>query len=346
MIYSGLPLNGYRTDKDNKNAQLNNLGGLQMSILDDFLKGRTRLGDMQMFYQSEGMEDQRERYQRTQDYYLCIGSLLFMGLALWIQTHSLWIAFFSMVGSLGSFVWANLVYRIILNFFSFGDPQALAGFVIAQLGAFHVVYLTHVFRQACQIRELQTAEARLSTMVATAHRTILTTSVVMMISFFVSAASGFVVAVNFAVFCGLLSIISYLSAVFFLPAVIITWYSFWSRISCSSKQRSEDISTAQLPMSNGRTSVASLSNSASPGSSKKISKTPLYSFFTGPYVFKFVAHPVLRWLLISASAVIVAAFLIASCVQLSLNISQVCIFLCQYRVSLTCIAYSLEGCYK
>eukprot|EP00047_Mylnosiga_fluctuans_P000747 m.201044 g.201044 ORF g.201044 m.201044 type:complete len:1056 (+) comp10103_c0_seq9:60-3227(+) len=313
MVYSGLPLTGYRTDKDSTGEQLSLLGKLQMDAMDSYLTDRGSLGDMKMVYQSEGMQERRETSQRGTDYLIAIGSLVFMGLALLIQTHSAWIAVFTMINALCAYAWANLIYRIILQFRSYGDPQALAGYLVAQLCAVFAVYMTHVFRQACNVPELQTAEARLGTMLRTTHRTILTVCLVMMLAFFVSAASSYVVVVNYCVFCGVLCITSYISTMVFTPAIIVTWYTYWSaRYNCLAK------STARVSLSvNTRASTSSAPALPSP-----LARTPLQAFFKGHYVNSFVAHPVLRWLLISASVIIVGAFLIAAAVLLGVSRSQ------------------------
>ena len=336
MVYSGLPLHGFRTEKDNTFVQLNQLADLQTQLLNDFLKSHTALGDMKMYYQSEGMEWRAESWQRTQDYSLGIGSILFLFFALWIQTRSAWIAFFSLVGALGSFVWANLVYRIVLNFHSFADPQALAGYVAAFLGAFHTVYILHLFQQATQLTRLQTEEARLGTTMKTGHRVVITVTLVLALAFFVSAASSFVVVMNYAVFCGVLCFTSYLSAVLYLPSVIITWHLFWSRITVSSilncnltvlrATLTSNFGTdaaKDVQMSRGEIMGTDVIGAVKPTNRGRGHKVPLQRFFRGIYVDFFLAHPMLRWLLISASVIIVAAFLIAAAIRLHTDVNQV-----------------------
>jgi len=323
MMYSGLPLSGYRTDKHSTDEQLASLGQLQGSILGDFLKDRSSMGDLELFYQSTGIEKRGERMQRTIDYYLAIGSIIFLGLAIWFQTTSLWIAINTLIGALGSFVWANLVYRIVLNFYSFSDPQALSGFVVALLCSAHTVYLLHLFRKASETPSADEKDtgALLSTAMLSGHRTVLTTCLVMSLAFFVSAASSFKIVLNFSVFNGLLCLSSYLTIVFFTPTVFATWHITWSRYSigktlkrlCFCKKPSHEDN-------NNNNSSNNLNNSTN---STLFTYTKLLeNFFRGKYVDYFVGNGALRWLIISASLIIVAAFLIAAAVRLRTDNNQ------------------------
>lgn len=313
MVYSGLPLSGFRTNKDQVSVQTQQMTILHTSVFDSFLSGRATLGDMEMVYNSDGLAESAETNQRNQDYCLLIGSLLFLWIVLWIQTQSLWVAVLTLIGAFGSYLWANLLYRIILNFYSFSDPQALASLVVAVVASYHTVYLMQAYTRALSIPGLS-SEAQLSTALAGAHKHFLTVNSVLALSFFVSAASNFKTVMDFSVFCGLLSITSYISACIYLPTVIFTWSQYWSKVIIWKK--------SMFFRKFNHTTSQSGSVSGMPSSNPKL-HVPMQGFFKKPYVDRFITHPVLRWLLISAAMVTVLIFLIAAAVQLRVNQNQV-----------------------
>eukprot|EP00048_Salpingoeca_helianthica_P002172 m.55152 g.55152 ORF g.55152 m.55152 type:complete len:1101 (-) comp11947_c0_seq1:29-3331(-) len=314
MAYSGLPLAGFRNDQQARAQQLSALGKMQATLLGPFLRERTGLGDLEMFYHSDGIEEKSEAAQRTLDYYLTIGSLFFMLFALWLQTMSLWVSFFTLVGALGSYAWANLVYRIVLNCFSFSDPQTLSGFLIALLSGALSVYLIHLYRRLTDVTSdslhaavnvPRDAGALLATVMSAGHRMVGVVCIVMALAFFLSAASSFVVVRTFSLFAALTCLATYLTTMLFLPTVIATWANSFRGVSMR----------VLIKKLVGR------STTRRPSAFTPITKS-LEKFFRTKYLESFIAHRVLRWLLISASMVVVAAFLIAAAVRLRVDQNQ------------------------
>lgn len=317
MVFSGLPLAGFRTSKDQVAQQLQQLSSLHCGTFESFFADRGSLGDMEFVYHSDGLQGNAERAQRNSDYFLLIGSLLFLWIALWIQTQSLWLSSMSLFGAFGSYVWANLLYRIILNFFSYSDPQALSCLVVAVISSYHTVYFLQTFVRTMAVPGL-TLEAQLSTALGMAHKHFLTVNSVVALSFFVCAASNFKTVTNFSVFCGLLAITSYLSACIFVPTVFATWAHYWVNINLFKK----NFLFARFGSQQTKVSLASSAPVLEPRSSNVPVRVPMQNFFRKIYVDRFVTHPVLRWLLISAALIVVLIFLIAAAVQLRVDKNQ------------------------
>ena len=167
MFYSGYPLPGYNNIEESRQDQQAAMKQLHVDQLSDFLADRSTVGDMDMYYSSDGIEEHDTHEQRRRDLLLLIGSLLFAFVFLFLQFESLWLTFWTLFAGFGNYIWGNMVYRIVMNVHFFGLPQALSCIFVFVLTAIFANYFLDAFREA---HVHQTAASRMSISSISGHK--------------------------------------------------------------------------------------------------------------------------------------------------------------------------------
>lgn len=302
MFFNGLPLPGFRTVADASATQATQMGNLQSRVYGDILRAHAKVGDMAMYYTSSGLESIAQDTQRTQDFYLLIGSLLLLSCGLYVQCRSLWVTMLSVIGAAGTFLWANLVYRVLLNFASFSDYQVLSTLLLGLQAAFFSSIMFHPFAAAA--RHGRSLPACLQSACSSTSSVCMMVASIGTLSFFVCAATPFRSVQSFVVFCGVLTMTSYISARIYLPTVLATWHvPVWKTRSFRLMHTKRDVATALSEIETNQKFVP--------------------NFFRETFVESFIAHPAIRWFLISSSLILASIFLIAFAISLRVDQNQV-----------------------
>ncbi len=161
------------------------------------------------------------------------------------------------------------------------------------------------------------------------------TSLTTAMAFAVSASSPFLAVYSFGAFSCVLVVVNYLSVVIFFPTVVVTYHLYWERYKVRSDLEAKHDQTdppaflsklfskheqflildpaclpAQCCCCCPRRDVPRATHPSSVPLQKAGSgrRHPVVRFFHGPY-FRFITHPVWRWVILVAYAALLAVFI-------------------------------------
>ena len=304
-LVMGWPLRGFVNTTDRKNAQIELIEQFEV---DEYKKMSENyysngVGEMGFFFGSNYLLTATIMSQVFIDMCLAIGSLVFIVGFVIFQTGSCWVSLFAVLSIMTSFLGANLIYRIVLDYRYLGIFHVLTVFIILGIGADDVFVFFDTWKESRQYKYKSLAH-RMSDVYRKASLAMLFTSVTTAMAFIVSATSPFVVISSFGVFAGILVVVNYLSVVIFFPTVVITYHLYWEKYKCccccqtSMELNSSEDLKAGKPKSNF-----------------------LVRFISGPY-YNFVTHKIYRWVVIVCFAALVVVSLVFA-VQLEINEEEV-----------------------
>ena len=299
-IYLGMPLKGYKNDSD---RTLDQIDDIQKFTVKHFKPLGTKYfaegaGEMDFFYSSLTLLFDAIKSLVFRDMSLVIGSICFIMLFLLFQTGSFWVSGWAVLSIMTGFSGANLIYRIALDFRYFGIFHVLAIFILLCIGAddVFVFYDTWKFSAHYQYKSLA---HRLSDCYRKAAGAMLYTSLTTAVAFAVSAASPLLGISTFGLFSALLIVVNYISVIVFFPTVIVTYHIYWENYKCCCCCPRDASSVADV-------------NDPVPTTSKKKKNGKRHNvvvrFLGGPY-FRFITHPVARWLILLCFALLVSGAL-------------------------------------
>ena len=200
---------------------------------------------MDLYFSGESIIEKAQADGRTFGLYLMIGSLLVAFVALWIYTSSFMLSFMFLYHLLCTYVWANLIYRIIINFHTFSLNHVLAIYVIGSISIVHFIhYMSTWLSPAC--RALTDPAAKMTFVYLRCKRTLWVTSLVAAASLFVSSSSNLVAVMTVDVFMGLLVFVNYISATVFFPSFMLVWGTHFEKrnIFCKTTVALDNSATA------------------------------------------------------------------------------------------------------
>ncbi len=271
-----------------------------------------------MLYSSSALVQEATKNGRNFGFFMMIGSLLtaFFGIALY--TRSLFLAFNYLLHLVDVYAATCLVYRIILNLHYFSVYQYTSVFVVAAISIVHFfLYFTTYFSPAC--KAVEGIENKLVFIHMRCRRIVLATTVVSLLSLFVTSSSPLLVVMTVDVFAGVLVLINYFTFNLLFPPALVLWaveFENRSLLPCLRKRPPTIPTSADAD--------AAPSSPAKQGR-KKFSLTV---FFGTDYVNKFLLTPAARWLAGAAFIVLVVAFLIIAIVRTNIDRQQVlCVLL-------------------
>ena len=203
--------------------------------------------------------------QASKDILLALGSVTFIFCFIIYHTKSLWISTFAVMSIGSSFLAANMIYRIVLDFRYFGLFHIIAIFIILGIGADDLFVFIDVWKNSA-FNSYQSLAHRLSDAYKRSIFSMFITSLTTVIAFFASSFSPLLPAKSFGVFAGLLVIVNYISVVFFFPTVVIMhhiyfkdckWpcFSYVRILCCFSKRKSTNRKTNSKPNKDNKRAV-------------------------------------------------------------------------------------------
>ena len=297
-IFLGMPLEGYKNETDRDDDQLDEIEDF---MVDNFKPIGKRYfsdgaGDMEFFYGSMSLLLNAIKSLVVRDISLVFGSIAFIVLFLLFQTGSIWVTGWGVFSIISGFLGANLIYRIVLDFVYFGIFHVLAIFILLCIAADDIFVFYDTWKFSAHHRYPSVAH-RLSDCYRKAGGAMLYTSLTTAIAFAVSASSPLLAISTFGLFSALLILVNYISIIVFFPTVVVSYHFIWENYKCC------------CCCPRGESSVADVNDTA-PEANTKDSKgpNPVVRFFGGPY-FRFITHPVARWVILAFFAVLVAVSL-------------------------------------
>ena len=223
IVPLGYPLNA---DSDIKRMEKT----MQEFLVDSFkpmvLKLKSETKQFDLVYWSYLLFKSDLAKQALTDAVLAIGSLLFIYGFIIYHTKSLWISSFGVMSIFISFLAANMIYRIALDFRYIGFFHIIAIFIILGIGADDVFIFLDVWKNTAYNIYPSLAH-RLSDAYRRAVVSMFVTSLTTAIAFFASAFSPLLPARSFGVFAGLLVIVNYISVVLFFPCVVVVHHIYF-----------------------------------------------------------------------------------------------------------------------
>ena len=272
VIPLGYPL---RDVKENKQMEAEMQKFLKNSFKPLILKLKSETKQFDLVYWSYLLFMLDIAAQASKEMLLTVGSLIFIFSFMVFHTKSLWISSFAVLSIGSSFLAANMIYRIVLDFRYFGLFHIIAMFIILGIGADDLFVFLDVWKNTA-FNSYPSLAHRLSDAYKRSSISMFITSLTTVIAFFASSFSPLLPAKTFGVFAGLLVIVNYISVIIFFPTVVIMYHIYfaqfkWPCLSCCPvrKRQSEDQNTpSDNTVSNGTRSPceASLSCTAQSGS--------------------------------------------------------------------------------
>ena len=202
--------------------------------------------------------------QALKEILLAIGSISFIFCFIVYHTKSLWISTFAVMSIGTSFLAANMIYRIVLDFRYFGLFHIIAIFIILGIGADDLFVFLDTWKNTA-FNCYPSLAHRLSDAYKRSVFSMFITSLTTVIAFFASAFSPLLPAKSFGVFAGLLVIVNYISVMIFFPTVVIMHHIYfekcrWPCLSCCGlccctckRGSTEKTSENKTSLSNGTT---------------------------------------------------------------------------------------------
>ncbi|XP_067682304.1 protein dispatched homolog 1-like [Haliotis asinina] len=254
-------------------------------------KTETGVGGMAFIFTSTSLFTYDVERQVIFDLLLAGGSFGFIFLFMLIQTQSLLITGLAVLSVLTSFLGANLIYRIVLDFQYFGIFHVLSIFIILGIGADDVFVYFDTWRATAHENHA-TLEERVSSCYKRAAKAMFATSLTTMIAFFVNAVSPLLAVSSFGLFSGILVLVNYISVITFFPTVVVMHHKHWENwtwpcFRCCKKTR--EISPSH-DLKDGKR------------------KHPIVRFFRGIF-FSFVSHKIMKCFLVLLCAIVLSVFI-------------------------------------
>ena len=295
-IFMGMPLKGYKNETDRDEDQLDEIEDF---MVDNFKPiGKKYFSDgagyMEFFYGSMSLLINATEELVIRDISLVFGSISFIVLFLMFQTGSVWVTLWGVFSIISGFPGANLIYRIVLDYVYFGIFHVLAIFILLCIGADDIFVFFDTWKYSAH-HSYPSVAHRLSDCYRKAGGAMLYTSLTTAIAFAVSASSPLLAIGSFGLFSALLILVNYISIIVFFPTVVVSYHFFWEKYKCCCCCPRDESSVADVNDTESHT---------------KESKGPniVVRFFGGPY-FRFITHPVERWVILGFFAALVAGSL-------------------------------------
>ena len=288
----GFPLEGFTNDEDRVDDQQE----LVKTFMKDTLYNNAEkffedgVGNMEYFYNSQTFLQIYIQSLVFQDLALIAGSFTFIFLFMWFQTGSLWITWFAIFSIITAFCASNLVYRIALDFRYFGIFHVLALFILLGIGADDVFVFFDTWKESSH-HSYKSLAHRISDCYRRSAFAMLYTSLTTAVAFVVSATSPFLAVSTFGIFAALLVVVNYISVITYFPCVVVMYEIYFNKYicCCCGVRKTQIMDISSQPDNEHR-------------------KNPFVRFFRGPY-YRFVTHKVIRWVIVSVYAVLLAVFI-------------------------------------
>ena len=305
LMITGWPLEGYDSTLSQKDEQTEKLDS---TIVDAFAvklaqKYKTGFPSIDFFYYNRAVYVDAIKRQVVYDFLLAGGSMLFIFLFMWMQVGSIWITSWAMFSILSSFVAANFIYRVILDYRYFGVFHVLSVFIILGIGADDVFVFMDSWKQSGDMN-FPSLVTRLSYVYRRAASAMFVTSFTTMVAFLSSTLSPLLAVSTFGTFSALLVFVNYCSVILFLPCVVLVHelHRKGKCCFCCSIRKP----TAAVHPSNS-TSDRELPDAGRPRPQTKIQR--INTFLKGSYFEKCIRHGVFRWVVFFTFAAMFATFL-------------------------------------
>ena len=195
-------------------------------IQDEFqplLNGYLSIEQFQFLYYNEPLMLADGKLQAYKDMKLAIGSTVFIFTFILFHTRSLWITCLGVFSIVCSFVEANFIYRVVIDFRYFGFFHVLSMFIILGIGADDLFVFWDAWK-ASGLRHFPTLAHRLDETYRKSSISMLVTSLTTMVAFATSALSPLLAVKSFGVFSAVLVIIDYISVVTFFPTIVVIYH--------------------------------------------------------------------------------------------------------------------------
>ena len=294
-IFLGVPLIGYSNETDRDDDQLDDIQEFTTKNFKTIGKKyfSSGAGEMSFFYSSYTLLFDAIQELVIRDISLVFGSILFIILFLLFQTGSFWVTGWGVFSIISGFLIANLIYRVVLDFQYFGIFHVLAIFILLCIGADDIFVFFDTWKFSAH-HSYPSVAHRLSDCYRKAGGAMLYTSLTTAVAFAVSASSPMLAISSFGLFSALLILVNYMSIIIFFPTVVVTYHVYWEKYKCC------------CCCPRGESSVADVNDTSEVKRNAGKRHNIIVRFFGGPY-FRFITHPVARWVILAFYAALVSA---------------------------------------
>jgi len=283
-FFSGAPLAGYRNIRDQYTTQQAKTREMHSKHLKGYLEKNDKVGDLEAFYSSKGLEEDAFTNAHRDSFFFVIGSGLVVIIGTIALTRSPFLGAMLLIAQFGIFMWTNLVYRYMFGYRWLGLPQQLSLFAVFAVSMVHFLFLLHEFKTAHE----SSLKERLPRAVRGANKSVVLSSMLGATSYFTHCLSKIVVVESTGLFLGIAVLVSLFTYLVFYPAVIAFWFKYL-------KGEPDDdavwVGGAKQPISN--------------------------AVFDGA-----IGHKTARWFIAAGMFITLATFIIITVKQLQLNREQ------------------------
>ena len=226
LLFTGLPLKGYKSSIDRKGDQKKELDKRVVEIFWDTFKEKYQngIGKMKFYYFSQSLWTAALQHQVIYDMMLAVASLCFIFLFCWFQTGSLWITSWGIFSIFSSFNITNLLYRVVLDYRYFGIFHVMSIFIILGIGSDNIFVFMDTWKLSGG-RKYASLAHRMSDVYRRSAKTMFVTSTTTVVAFLSNAPSPLLSISSFGIFSAVLVFVNYLSVILFFPTVVMYHYS-------------------------------------------------------------------------------------------------------------------------
>jgi len=223
LVQFGLPLDGYRTEFDRQEEQLQTYREYLLQLHEDLLEASANDEDVEVLWFSEELSQEMFEQLSYTDLSFAFCSMAFVFCYMWFHTKSLYLAIVGIFEVIASFVPGYFIYSTILQISYYQTLHTLAVFVILGIGADNVFVFTDAWNQMKAYPELEEdLELRLAVAFRRAARATLATSFTTFSAFMATGVSKIMPIATFAYFASCTILCDFvLCLTFYTPALII-----------------------------------------------------------------------------------------------------------------------------
>jgi len=215
LFYLGLPVKGYDSSANDRDAQIEKMGeychDAWQDMLDDGIDG------VDIYWYCDTMELKYVQQKLAGDAILIIGTFTFISAFMIFVTGSYFLAFHGMGMLFLNFGPTIVLYCGVFRINFFGILQVMSMFLILSIGADDIFVILDTWGQANVKNWQKKPEERLSFTLRMSGSVMLTTSLSTIASFLANATSAFPAIRTFGIFCAILIFVNYMAVCIFFP---------------------------------------------------------------------------------------------------------------------------------
>lgn len=220
-MYTGAPLNNFWNMEDRLTEQRKKMRELQVDHIKSYLEDHNKVGSLDVVYSSAGLREEAYDNERLFSYLLLIGSAIVVVVGVMVLTRSPFLAIMLILTQLGTFFWSAIVYRYMFVHEWLGLPIQLSPFLIVLGSLCNFLRFFHEWKEGAGEPDVA---IRLSRAYRGANLTVIISTLLALLAYWMHCFSSVVVIRSTALFFGITVLVNLLTHLCFSPSLILLWH--------------------------------------------------------------------------------------------------------------------------